>query len=133
VYIIDCSDIAKNLIIQDDIKSRMQESSIAKYTKHFLAINNNTALVFLSFDIIPDEEYFVLYEIYVSSEFRGEKVGTFVLKMVENFAQKLGYIKIVLRPSPLDKDTKEEPLIKWYEKCGYCKSTTDNGLYEKSF
>ncbi len=133
MYFIESSKISDKLEINDDIQSRMQTSPTGEFTKHLLLIENSIVYAFISFDTIPDCEYFSLYEIYVSSVFRKKNIGTVALKMIEEYSQNLGYKKIVLYPSSLDSNIKDKDLINWYKKNGYKRSMINDVVYEKLF
>jgi ribosomal protein S18 acetylase RimI-like enzyme len=133
MYLVEISKIYDNLKINDDIRNRIKTLPPGEFTKHLLLVENSKAYAFLSIDLLPDSEYLVLYEIYVSSFFRKKGIGTVALKMVEKFYQNSEYKKIILNPSPLDENIEKRNLINWYKKNGYKKSEINDFAYEKSF
>lgn len=101
------------------LQARMLESPKARHTHHYLAIENGSPVAFVALDQIPGVEYLVLYEMYVRPECRGRGIGSKLLDEVEAVATALGYAKITLTPSPLEKGYPESNLIAWYKKHGY--------------
>ncbi|MGY2804113.1 GNAT family N-acetyltransferase [Bradyrhizobium sp. USDA 4506] len=76
-------------------------------------------VAFLALDQIPGVDYLVLYEIFVGSEHRRRGIGSCLLREVEGLAAGLGYEKITLSPSPLERGYPKEQLVAWYKRYGY--------------
>ena len=117
IYISKVADIDN--INNQKIKERALQSPESPVTKHYIAYDGNEEIGFLSLDITENEDYLVLYEIYIEPSLRNKGIGTTLLKLIEHKAKELNYKQIYLRPEPLDKDLSRDQLIDWYVKKGY--------------
>lgn len=113
------------------IRNRAISSSKSKYTIHFIAIRNGVEVGFLSLDINPNIEQFILYEIFVPHCLRNKGYGSRLLLEVESMAKNRGYKIVVLNPEPFEGDYPKSNLIKWYKKNGYCITDLGTGELEK--
>ena len=73
----------------------------------------------------------VLYEIFVKRDMRRKGIGTAVLSEIEKIAVEEGFLKIRLRPSPLDREMSQWELVNWYLREGYDWELNSSGNMEK--
>jgi GNAT superfamily N-acetyltransferase len=107
-------------VCNDEIRRSAKDGSRSNVTEHFLAIENNEEVAFVSLDVFPPvPPPLVLYTLVVPKALRGNGVGSRVLAEVERIARELGYEKVLLRPKSLDKSWSNERLREWYSKRGY--------------
>ena len=101
------------------ILQRMACSPKARFTKHYIATNEDIEIGFVAMDVIPEADYLVLYELFILTSFRGRGLGALVLREVERFAHHLAYACVTLYPSPLEPCFPAERLVAWYRRQGY--------------
>jgi GNAT superfamily N-acetyltransferase len=107
-------------VVNREIRRRAKEGSKAAPTRHFVAIENGEEVAFVSLDIFPHpQEFLVLYTLVVPKSIRLKGFGSRVLMEVERLAKEWKYAKVLLRPKPLDKSWSSRRLERWYSNRGY--------------
>jgi GNAT superfamily N-acetyltransferase len=106
-------------VSDQELRERATLSSKGRHTRHYIAFECGAEVAFLSLDVIPGAEYFVLYEIFVPQRLRRNGIGSRLLKEVSAIARRGGYTKIALRPFPLEPGASAEMLKNWYKERGY--------------
>ena len=77
----------------EEIRQKANASSRSQHTMHYSVYENDHEVAFLSLDIRPDVDHLVLYEIFVSREFRRRGIATRLLAQTESLARCWGYRK----------------------------------------
>jgi hypothetical protein len=112
-----------------ELKTRTQESSRSKITKHYKALSQGKEVAFISLDPWPEPPQMVVYEISVPQFARRQGIATAVLKEVERISACDGLSVVRLRPSPLDSSITMDALIDSYNRKGYeCHSSVPGEL-----
>lgn len=119
---VELLEVTNEQISDPVIRDRDATSSRCAFTRHFLAIESGSEVGLLSIDIFPDfpdEERFVIYELFVPTAQRRRGVGTRLLEAAEEMGRVLGYKSALLVPKTLDKTFPQRALKKWYARKGY--------------
>ena len=82
-----------------EIHERIRQSTKSLHTKHFVAVEQNNELGFVSLDFWPEKEFVVIYELFVPSGLRGKGIGRRIMIAIERFAVEQGRHYIRLNPS----------------------------------
>jgi hypothetical protein len=107
-------------VANEEIRRCAKDGSKAAATKHFVAIENGEEVAFVSLDIFPHpQEFLVLYTLVVPESIRLKGFGSRVLVEVERLAKEWRYAKVLLKPKPLDKSWSSKRLERWYSNRGY--------------
>src|SRR5579872_7415191 len=83
-------------VLDEEIRLWHTKGSRIVFTHHYLARENGTEVGFLSVDIEPEAEYFVLYKLFVPTHLRKQGIATRILKASEELGRRLGYRKVLL-------------------------------------
>jgi ribosomal protein S18 acetylase RimI-like enzyme len=118
-------------IQSEELRNRAGRNPATDHRLRFLLLQNKQEVGYLSFDLWPSENYIVLYELYILSEFRRKGIGTTVLNKAEKIGIDLGNSLILLKPEPLSADITKTDLINWYIKIGYSPWTENPKLFAK--
>lgn len=106
-----------------ELKTRANESSKSRLTRHYRVDLNGDEVAFLSLDRcmgpLYDISIMVIYEIYVLPGLRDCGIASAILSEVERIAVNDGYRIIRLRPSPLGYCMPAAELEQWYIRRGY--------------
>jgi GNAT superfamily N-acetyltransferase len=102
-----------------EINQRVSSSPKAKFTKHLVAKQDGTEIGFVAIDTIPDVDYLVLYELFVTTRLRNTGLGASLLSEIEELAIREGYEWVTLFPSPVEPGFSAERLVASYERHGY--------------
>lgn len=100
---------------------RAIESVKSLKTRHYRVLADGLEAAFLSLDRWPEPSIsqMVVYEIYVPRSMRRKGIASAVLAEVEFVARREGFLKMHLRPSPLDSELSKIELEEWYKRRGY--------------
>ena len=116
------------------LRERAQHSSRSIYNHHYIAQDGDIEFAFVSIDLWPGNQPFVLYELVVAREHRNKGIGSHILQLIEKMAIEKGYSDIVLTPKPIDNDCgnrTQSQIEQWYEKRGYHRSSEFANRFEK--
>jgi GNAT superfamily N-acetyltransferase len=119
-------------VVHSEIRERVVNSSKSDHTIHFLVFEKEQEVAFIAVDTRPNVPYLVLYELFVPHQLRNRGMGSRVLIEAEVLARNLGYEKVTLNPSPLERDFPRGRLLEWYKKHGYIESSMCESELEKS-
>jgi len=108
------------------------QSSRGPFTEHHILKIDRREVCFLSYDIRHDRGYLVLSEMFVPKELRHLGIGVMSLLVSEMFTIRQGLTKIILTPSPLDREINKTDLTNWYKRHGYKKISGRTGELEKT-
>jgi GNAT superfamily N-acetyltransferase len=112
-------ELTNQEISDPEIQRREATSSRCAHTRHFLAEHAGSEVGFVSIDLLPSEERFVIYEIFVPSALRRRGIGGLVLEAVEEMARRMGYESTLLVPKSLDEAFEQRAIEEWYARRGY--------------
>jgi len=106
-------------ISDPEIRARDVTSSRCAHTRHFIAIEAGSEVGLLSVDLLPTDERFVIYEIFVPTALRRRGIGGILLQTAEGMAKDWGYESTLLVPKSLDNAFEQRTLEEWYARKGY--------------
>lgn len=106
-------------IVDPDIRERYENSSRNCYTQHFVARDEGREVGFLSLDLGPLDEPFVIYELFVPRHLRRNGFGTKLLAIAEQKASSLGYEWTLIIPRTMDDVFSQADLESWYTRRRY--------------
>jgi GNAT superfamily N-acetyltransferase len=128
----ELAEVPNEQISDAQIRDRDVTSSRCAYTRHFLATESGSEVGLLSIDLLPEEERFVIYEIFVPSSLRRRGVGARLLAAAEEMARDLGYKSALLLPKTMDEAFDQQALEEWYARKGYTLlEDSGNGAFVK--
>jgi GNAT superfamily N-acetyltransferase len=87
--------------------------------QRFLVREKGTEVALLWLVVFPPERYLVIYRLYVAERFRGNGIGSELIRHAETLTKQLGRSQILLTPEPLSPDTTREELVAWYKRRGF--------------
>jgi GNAT superfamily N-acetyltransferase len=122
---------AKSDIKARELRARAGEFPGSEINLRYVVQRESEEVAFLWCDVDPAEDYFVLYELFVAERFRGQGIGSELLRRTQSLAAERGYKRILVRPKPLSREIKQEDLVKWYEKNGFTPMLGEPGIYIK--
>jgi len=117
-----------------ELKERDQHSGSSMYNHHYICYEGDIELAFVSLELWPVDNPFVLYELFVARKERNKGIGTSILQEIEKIAKAKGYSRIVLTPKPIDKNydnCTQQQIVRWYEKRGYSRDLEFARRFEK--
>lgn len=100
-------------------------------TRRYLVTVLRKEVAFLWYDAFPDNDYLILYEIYVAKRFRWQGIGSELIRRSEQLARDLGYGRLFVLPKPLADGITKEQLVKWYTDRGFVPKPDQDGAYVK--
>lgn len=106
-------------VVDPDIRERYENSSRNCYTQHFVAHVEGREMGFLSLDLGPLDEPFVIYELFVPRHLRRNGFGAKLLEVAEQKASTLGYEWTLIIPKTMDDVFSQTDLEGWYRRHGY--------------
>lgn len=106
-------------ILDEEIRARYVDSSPGEYTQHYLVKEDDQEVGFLSIDLLPVDQEFVIYEIFVPRYLRRRGWGTRLLNHAEEMARKRGYEWSLVIPKTMDEEFSQDKLEAWYHGNGY--------------
>ena len=86
---------------------------------------------FLSFDIWPERDFLVLYELWVASADRQRGLGTAMLEEASKIARDSGHVRLLARPTPLDNQSSRSDLEAWYRCRGFVSWPEDEDMLQR--
>lgn len=96
---------------------------------NYLVRMSGEEVAFLSYDAFPDSEHLVLYEMFVAERFRGQGIGSELIRRSLQLATELGYRRLLVMPKPLAEGITPQQLVTWYEKRGFVPAPEQHGTY----
>lgn len=115
-----------------EIKQRHEQSVLSRITHHFVLLEANKDVAFISLDICLDYDHVIIYELFVPRSLRHQGYGGKTLSVIEEYSHTLGFKKLKLLARPLEAGYLQKDLFKWYEKHGFHNSDGDD-VFEKNF
>jgi GNAT superfamily N-acetyltransferase len=106
-------------ILDEEIRARYVDSSRGGYTQHYLVNEDDHEVGFLSLDLLPVDQEFVIYEIFVPRRLRRKGLGNRILKRAEEMARRKGYEWSLVIPKTMDEEFSQDKLEAWYQGNGY--------------
>jgi len=100
-------------------------------SRSYIVRMSGNEVAFVSYDLIPDDENLVLYELFVASRFLRQGIGSELIRHSVGMATKLGYRQLFVRPKPLAKGIAQEELVCWYVRRGFVPAPAQPGAYIK--
>ena|SRR5579862_5830431 len=95
-------------------------------TRHYVAREGGAEVGFVSVDIDPDCEHFVIYQFFVPPRLRTHGIGSRILKAAEALGKSLGFRKSLLIPHTLANEFSQQDIESWYLRCGYSRLPGDS-------
>ena len=114
-----------------EIKQRQVQSSQTLITHHFVLLEADKDIAFISLDIYSDYDYLTIYELFVPRSLRHQGYGGKALSVIEEYSHTHGFKMLKLLARPLEGDYRQEDLFKWYEKHGFHNSDNEE-VFEKN-
>lgn len=116
---------------REDLRQRALNNPQTEARLRYVVFRDVVEVAYLSFDLLPNADFLVLYELFVAKPFRRQGLGTEILRQAEAIAREHGRSRILIRPKPLALDISREQLQLFYQERGYQPVTEDRGLYQK--
>jgi len=114
----------------EELDARARHNPWAEQRLQYLVRSSGRAVAFISFDIWPERDFIVLYELFVASGHRRRGIGSTLVAEAKRIASMRGYKRIIVRPTPLSEDVSEEALTAWYQSLGFRLRTAEPGTLE---
>jgi len=118
-------------VLDAEIRQWEANDSRTEHTHHYIAHDRGVEVGFLSVDIVPESEYFVIYKFFVPSRLRRKGIGGKILKTAEALGRSLGYRKSLLNPHSLADEFLQQDLESWYLRSGYSPLPDSHGTFTK--
>ena len=103
----------------DEIKGRIVQSKKNAYTQHYLIMDNEDEIAFLSLDLMYDRKLLFLYELFVINSKRKKGYGSKIMDLVFEFAKNQSFAEVYLDPNPFDGSITLDVLKRFYIKKGF--------------
>jgi GNAT superfamily N-acetyltransferase len=95
----------------------------------YLVRMSGEEVAFLSYDADRDSDRLTLYEIFVAEQFRGQGIGSELIRRSRQLAAEKGYRRLFVIPKPLAEEITPQKLVRWYEERGFVPSPEQRGAY----
>jgi len=122
----------KDNINEPSLKDRAKNNPLSQYRRQYIISSENHEIAYLSFDLLPGQDYLTIYEMFIASDFRNKGFGKQLIAEAEKLAKEWGYNKIKLIPKPLESEIKTKELIDWYKRRGFSEDPNDQQALEKN-
>lgn len=103
---------------EPELQTRADQINRSRNTTCYRVLLSGAEVAFLALDRWGTD-FLVLYEFFIPRAFRGQGIGTNLMRKVECVAKEEGFGRLRLMPTPLDSGVKAERLVLWYQKQGY--------------
>jgi GNAT superfamily N-acetyltransferase len=123
--------VSGNQVLDAETRQWEANGSRTEYTHHYVAHDDGVEVGFLSADICPELEYFVIYTVFVPPRLRRRGIGSQILRAAEALGKKLGYRKVLLNPHSLADEFLQKELESWYRRSGYLPLSDSHGIFTK--
>jgi ribosomal protein S18 acetylase RimI-like enzyme len=114
----------------EELDIRARHNPWTEQRLQYLVRSGGRAVAFVSFDMLPERDFIVLYELFVASRHRRRGIGSTLVAEAKRIASVRGYRRIIVRPAPLSEDVSEEVLTAWYQSLGFRLRASEPGTLE---
>ena len=114
----------------EELDARARHNPWTEQRLQYLVRSSGRAVAFLSFDIWPERDFIVLYELFVASAHRRRGIGSTLVAEAKRIASMRGCKRIIVRPAPLSEDVSEAALTAWYQSLGFRFRAIEPGTLE---
>mgnify|MGYP001828548197 FL=1 len=115
--------------INPELRAIARHSKRGPQTTWYRVLFDSREVAFVAIDRL--RRHFVLLQIFVQRDLRGNGIGSAVLRTVEALARSEGYCSVRVWPRPLDRSVDLKGLARWYRARGYRLVPNSAGDMEK--